>query len=175
MITFYLILKGNIIMEPEKYKAFSNRLIEAMKLRGFSASRSPSGICIKTLAKFTNASEQICRRYIRGDALPDYDKIVRLSEQLDVSPGWLLFGEEGLSPQQAVYRIDDELLHHILKTSHHLYQEIFGNTDDYADFVIDLIQNIRDIDTSKENLEKIINLTIGSIASDREKRSANLA
>ncbi|MBY0377336.1 MAG: transcriptional regulator, partial [Gammaproteobacteria bacterium] len=57
-----------------KYKKFSNRLIDAMKLNGYGASRSPNRICMKTLSKFAGASEQICRRYIRGDALPDYDK-----------------------------------------------------------------------------------------------------
>jgi len=50
-----------------------------LKDKGHTASRSPNGICIRTLAEFVGASEQICRRYIRGVALPDYEKIIDLA------------------------------------------------------------------------------------------------
>lgn len=72
---------------------FSHQLIVAMQRAGFHSSRSPSGICIKKLAEITNTSPQICRRYIRGEALPDYDKILKIAEALNVAPGELLFGE----------------------------------------------------------------------------------
>lgn len=157
-------------MATGKYKEFSNRLVEAMKSKGYIASRSPSGICIQTLSKFAGASEQICRRYIRGDALPDYTKIKDIANQLDVSAGWLLFGEPEIAvSNQPTQQIDEDLLHYILKTSHHLYREETGNTDDYADFVLGLIRDVRQIDTSKENLQKIINLAISSISSYEEK------
>ena len=81
-------------MGLRKYTNFSNRLLTAMKTNGHIASRSPNGICIKTLAEFAGASEQICRRYVRGDALPDYEKIINIATQLNTSPGWLLFGEQ---------------------------------------------------------------------------------
>ena len=32
------------------FKDFSERLVYMMKLRGYTASRSPNGICMKTLA-----------------------------------------------------------------------------------------------------------------------------
>ncbi|WED43243.1 helix-turn-helix domain-containing protein [Legionella cardiaca] len=152
-----------------KYKEFSHRLIEIMKLRGHIASRSPSGICIQTLSKFAGVSEQICRRYIRGDALPDYARILNIARELNVTAGWLLFGEQERSESHQTQLIDDDLLHYILKKSHHLYREETGNTDDYADFVLGLIRDVRQIDTSKENLEKIINLAIDSISSYEEK------
>lgn len=162
-------------MSAQKYKAFANRLIEAMKLKGYTASRSPSGICMKTLAQFVDASEQICRRYVRGDALPDYEKILLLSEHLDISPGWLLFGEEKHLGAQNPLATNDDLLHYILKKSHYLYKEEIGSTDDYADFVLELVRDVRDIDTSKENLEKIIDLAVSSISSYTEKRSRAVA
>ena len=159
-------------MSAGKYKEFSNRLIIAMKSCGHVASRSPSGICMRTLSQLASASEQICRRYIRGDSLPDYDKIVNIATQLNVSAGWLLFGEQDQSKaalQPDV--IDDELLHYILTKSYHLYREETGNTDDYADFVLELIHDVREITTSKENLQKIIELAVSSIASFKEKRN----
>lgn len=159
-------------MATGKYKDFSDRLIDTMKSCGHVASRSPSGICMKTLSEFAGASEQICRRYIRGDALPDYEKIITIAEHLNISPGWLLFGEPASSKtDNQSNQIDDDLLHYILSKSHHLYLEESENTDDFADFVIELLHDVREISTSKENLQKIIVLAVNSISSFKEKRS----
>ncbi|MCE3044173.1 helix-turn-helix domain-containing protein [Legionella sp. 16cNR16C] len=156
-------------MSKGPYQSFANRLIHTLKDKGHTASRSPNGICIKTLAEFTGASEQICRRYIRGDALPDYEKVKQLAQHLQINPGWLLFGEEEYSePKKS--EIDEALLHYILKQSHHLYPVSHGSNDDYADFVLGLIKEVRAIDTSENNLLKIIDLAIGSISSYEEKR-----
>lgn len=159
-------------MSTTASKDFANRLIIAMKSAGYVASRSPSGICMRTLSEFAGASEQICRRYIRGDALPDYNKIMNIANKLNVSPGWLLFGEEvQLKATHQPNLIDDDLLHYILTKSYHLYREETGNTDDYADFVLELIHDVREISTSKENLQKIIGLAVSSIASFKERRN----
>lgn len=154
-------------MNKGPHESFANRLIQTLKERGHTASRSPNGICVKTLAEFTGASEQICRRYVRGDALPDYEKIKQLSNYLQVNPGWLLFGEEGqVVPMKT--EIDEDLLHYILKQSHHLYPLTQNGNEDYADFVLGLIKEVRLIDTSKDNLLKIIDLAISSISSYKE-------
>jgi transcriptional regulator with XRE-family HTH domain len=141
-----------------------------MKSKGYRASRSPSGICIQTLAKFAGASEQICRRYLRGDALPDYEKVKQIADSLQVNPGWLLFGDEG-HPVISKNQIDETLLHYILKQSHYLYRDSLRVNDDYADFVLGLVKEVRTIDTSKENLLKIIDLAISSISSYEETRN----
>ena len=157
-------------MATGPYQSFANRLIDILKAKGYTASRSPNGICIKTLAEFTGASEQICRRYIRGDALPDYEKVKKMADHLQVNPGWLLFGDEGHQAPSSC-QIDETLLHYILKESHHLYRNDHGNNDDYADFVLGLIKEVRSIDTSEKNLLKIINLAISSISSYEERRN----
>ena len=163
-------------MSKGKYKSFAKRLIDAMKLSGHSASRSPSGICMKTLAEATGASEQICRRYIRGDALPDYDKMINLAAFLKVSPGWLVFGEgepnQSLGVQQSSL-IDDDLLHYILSKSQQLFQK--DKPEDYAGFVVGLVQELREIDTSKANLEKIINLAVNPISYKEKQNTESLA
>ncbi|MBL7479724.1 helix-turn-helix domain-containing protein [Legionella bononiensis] len=157
-------------MSKGPYQSFANRLINTLKDKGHIASRSPNGICIKTLAEFAGASEQICRRYIRGDALPDYEKVKQLAYHLHVNPGWLLFGEEGHVPPKKD-EVNETLLHYILKQSHHLYPISNGGNDDYADFVLGLIKEVRAIDTSEDNLLKIIDLALGSISSYEEKRN----
>ncbi|HAT6977359.1 TPA: transcriptional regulator [Legionella pneumophila] len=156
-------------MSKGPYQSFANRLISILKDRGYTASRSPNGICIKTLAEFTGASEQICRRYIRGDALPDYEKVKQLAFHLRVNPGWLLFGDDENAASKK-NEIDETLLHYILRQSHHLYPVSHGGNDDYADFVLGLIKEVKAIDTSENNLLKIIDLAIGSISSYEEKR-----
>lgn len=161
-------------MASGKYKSFSSRLINAMKSNMHIAARSPNGICVKKLSEFAGASEQICRRYIRGDALPDYEKVIKIANALNTFPGWLLFGEEPVSNKQQPKAIDDDLLHHILNKSHFLYKGEAVNTDDYADFVLELIRDIREIDTSKENLKKFIELAISSISSYKKKVSKAL-
>lgn len=147
------------------YKDFSDRLIQTMKLRGFSASRSPHGICMKSLSTFTLASEQICRRYIRGEALPSYEKIINIAKELNVSPGWLLFGDEKDKTKNRI--IDEELLAYILKSTHPLFP---NQSEDFSEFVIGLLKDIKDIHTSDENIYKLIDLAVGSIASYQKKQ-----
>jgi hypothetical protein len=159
-------------MTTEQNKTFSNRLIEAMKASGHTASRSPSGICITTLSKFAGASEQICRRYIRGDGLPDYEKVIKIAACLNVSPGWLLFGEE--QPKQAK-PIDDETMHYILHESHLAFKDEPESADEFAGFVLELARDVREINAPKELLHKIINMAVGSIASHKMRERSKHA
>ena len=154
-------------MTMGQYKTFSNRLIEAMKASGHTASRSPSGICITTLAKFAGASEQICRRYIRGDGLPDYEKVINIAACLNVSPGWLLFGEQQQADQ--VKPIDDDTMCYLLNESYIAFKDEIENTDDFGSFVLELTRDVREISTSKELLHKIIDMAVGSISSNKMK------
>lgn len=149
------------------YKDFAIRLINAMKQAGYSDNRSHSGICVKTLSKFSNASEQICRRYLRGDALPDYERVVRVSRALQVAPGWLLFGGvEGFSlDSKNIICIHHDLLYYILSKTHALYQLEFVDATDFPDFVLSLVKDISAIDTGQENLKKIIDIAVSSICS----------
>lgn len=158
-------------MHKGQYKEFAFRLMEALRSNGFGTTRSPSGICMRTLSEMANASEQICRRYIRGDALPEYERVVNIAAKLNVSPGWLLFGEQHKTrASHDAINIDETLVRYILTQSHALFHDIEKtNGKDYVDFVLNLLNEIKDIDTSRENLEKIINLALGSIVSYHQK------
>ena len=81
-------------MDKEKFvKQFANRLREAMISVGYNSSRSPYGVNLQKLAEITGYSLQICRKYLRGQALPEPQKIVEIAQKLDTTAGWLLFGE----------------------------------------------------------------------------------
>lgn len=153
------------MINKSKYLQFSSRLIDAMKNAGYGTTRSPNGICIKTLADITNASEQICRRYIRGEALPDYAKILKISSQLRVSPGWLLFGEDNddgsaLKTKSSIF-IERELLEHIILKSLELLI-IMKDKQELAPFIMDIIDDVTQIDANKEDLLKIIEISVNS-------------
>ncbi len=161
-------------MTSKKYTAFASRLIDALQANGHGASRSPNGICITTLAKISGASPQICRRYIRGDALPDYEKTLKIAAGLNISAGWLIYGEPAAPQPIAKFKtLDDDLLHYILHKCHALYREETNHTHAFANFVVELVRDVREIDTSKANLEKIIDLAISSISSYYAQRNQN--
>ncbi len=72
---------------------FAYRLRDAMIAAGFNSQRSTSGVSIHKLAEITGYSVQICRKYLRGEAIPEPLKLVEIAERLNVSAGWLLFGD----------------------------------------------------------------------------------
>lgn len=163
-------------MDKGQYQDFSKRLMETMKAKGYAASRSPKGICIQTLARFAGASEQICRRYVRGDALPDYEKIIKIANSLQVSPGWLLFGEQS-EPTENSLPISEDLLYYIIQKSHALYQldPHPEDSEDFPDFVIELIRDVKGVNTTTENLKKVIDIALSSICSYKEKQHKRMA
>lgn len=85
-------------------KQFADRLRDAMIAAGFNSQRSTSGVCIHKLAEITGYSVQICRKYLRGEAIPDPVKLREIAVKIHVSPGWLLFGDshndQGITPKK---------------------------------------------------------------------------
>jgi hypothetical protein len=84
-------------MDDHTQTSFGARLKFAMINNGFNSNRSPYGVDVARLARITQHSPQICRKYLKNTALPSKETVLRMSEALNVSPGWLLFGDG--SPQ----------------------------------------------------------------------------
>ncbi|WP_028388352.1 helix-turn-helix domain-containing protein [Legionella fairfieldensis] len=145
-------------------KQFAYRLRDAMIAAGFNSQRSLSGVCIHKLAEITGYSVQICRKYLRGEAIPEPVKLVEIAAKLNVSPGWLLFGDSyndtGISEDKII--ISRNLLHYIftrarsLYNASHLEEEIPG-------FLMELITDISHINTNEEQSKKIIDLALSSV------------
>jgi transcriptional regulator with XRE-family HTH domain len=145
-------------------KQFAHRLRDAMVDAGFNSQRSTSGVCIHKLAEMTGYSVQICRKYLRGEAIPEPTKIVDIAAKLNVSAGWLLFGEShnNLSFKENNISLSRELLHYTLSRSEGLYNNPHFR-EDAADFLLDLLSNISQINTSEAQLKKIIDLALSTI------------
>lgn len=160
-------------MDKGQHADFAKRLIESMKAKGHVASRSPKGICMQTLAQFAGASEQICRRYVRGDALPDYEKVIKIAASLQISPGWLVFGEQN-SPLENYLPISEDLLYYIIQKSHNLFQLEPNSNDDFPEFVMELIRDVKGVKTNTETLKKTIDIALRSICSFKEKQNKRM-
>jgi transcriptional regulator with XRE-family HTH domain len=143
-------------------KQFSVRLREAMIAAGFDSSRSISGVSVHDLATMTGYSVQICRRYLRGEAIPEPGKLIEIAEKLAVTPGWLLFGDSNLDINKAhSLTINKPMLHYFLTKIAFLYTNK-NSIDDIADFLVALLASISQIHANDAQLKKIIDLALSS-------------
>lgn len=145
-------------------KQFAHRLHEAMIAAGFNSTRSSSGVSIHKLTEITGYSLQICRKYLRGEAIPEPAKLVDIANSLHVSAGWLLFGEpqdsHSLSTDSLI--ISKTVLHYVFAQASSLYH---GNLSEQEipSFLLDLINDLTAINATEEQSKKIIDLALSSV------------
>ncbi|MFC3908808.1 helix-turn-helix domain-containing protein [Legionella dresdenensis] len=145
-------------------RQFAQRLRDAMLDAGLHSERSTSGVCIHKLAEITGHSVQICRRYLRGEAIPEPAKLAEIAKRLDISPGWLLFGDNpapDTAPVQDI-AISKTLMHYIFTRAAELYHSPLADHE-VANFLLDLVKDISQINATEDQSLQIIDLTIASI------------
>lgn len=145
-------------------RQFACRLKDAMLAAGLNSGRSTSGVCIHKLVEITGYSTQICRKYLRGEAIPEPVKLVEIARYLKVSPGWLLFGDEhNDSPfSQEILTINKKLLRYIFTRLRSLYNSD-ADEQEIAEFLMAMINDISQINASEEQSKKIIDLAFSSV------------
>tara|TARA_Y100000588_G_scaffold229962_1_gene243698 strand:+ start:362 stop:859 length:498 start_codon:yes stop_codon:yes gene_type:complete len=145
-------------------KQFAYRLRDALIAAGYSSPRSISGVNIHQLAEMTGYSPQICRKYLRGQAIPEPAKLVEIAQKLKVSPGWLLFGDghDDCFDSGKNITISKYLLHYILKQADELYNEGYFSYET-TDFLLELIRDVSKINAGEEQLKKVIDLAVSSV------------
>lgn len=143
---------------------FAYRLRDAMIAAGFNSQRSASGVCIHKLSEITGYSLQICRRYLRGEALPEPVKLIEIAAKLHVSAGWLLFGDfyndQGTTPDKIT--ISKFLLNYIFSKAANLYNSSLKN-EEVSDFLLELVHDVSLINANEEQSKKIIDLALTSV------------
>lgn len=143
---------------------FAYRLRDAMIAAGFNSQRSTSGVCIHKLSEITGYSLQICRKYLRGEAIPEPFKLAEIATKLHVSPGWLLFGDahndQGISQDKIA--ISKSLLHYIFTKAANLYNSPLKEQE-VPDFLMELIHDVSLINANEEQSKKIIDLALASV------------
>lgn len=152
---------------------FACRLRDAMIAQGFNSQRSTSGVCIHKLAELTGYSLQICRKYLRGEAMPEPVKLMALAAQLQVSPGWLLFGDEGSAPnltQESVI-VSKTVLHTLFVKAAYLYRSHLPEQE-VPGFLMGLIKDIMLINANDEQSMRIIDMAFSSLKYFSQSASA---
>lgn len=145
-------------------KQFAYRLRDAMIAAGFNSQRSTSGVSIDKLAEITGYSVQICRKYLRGEAIPEPTKLVAIAAALQVSAGWLLFGEahNDAHTDNNTISIKKSLLHYIFSKAAYLYNTNLMEQE-VSDFLMELMNDVSLINANEEQSKKIIDLALSSI------------
>lgn len=142
---------------------FADRLRDTMIAAGFTSHRSISGVSVHKLAKITGYSVQICRKYLRGEAMPEYSKLVEIAEELKVSPGWLAFGDSINNSEKLNNKviISKETLYYIITKSSCLPNNQLAQQE-YSDFLVKLVSTLNLINGTDEQNQKIIDLAFAS-------------
>jgi transcriptional regulator with XRE-family HTH domain len=150
--------------KAELTKQFAHRLRDAMLNAGFNSHRSTSGVSIHKLAEITGYSVQICRKYLRGEAIPEAYKLVEIAQKLKVSPGWLLFGDtfDDTQNENGKITINKNVLYYIITKAVYLYNAKHREHE-IADFLLDLVNDVSLINANEEQSKKIIDLAIASV------------
>lgn len=142
---------------------FACRLRDSMIAAGLNSPRSTSGVCIHKLAEITGYSVQICRRYLRGESIPEPTMLIKIASKLQVSPGWLLFGDGvNQSPQSEEIVISKNLLHYIFTRAGPLYNASHKENE-ISDFLVELVSDVSKINANEQQSKKIIDLTLSSL------------
>ncbi len=145
-------------------KQFAYRLRDAMINAGYNSHRSTSGVSIHKLAEITGHSVQICRKYLRGETIPEPLKLIDIATHLNVSPGWLLFGDAyNDEPKDAdKIIISKNLLSYIFTKATSLYNAPHKEQE-VPSFLMELIHDVSLINANEEQSKKIIDLAISSV------------
>ncbi len=155
-------------MDRKKFtQDFSRRLEKKMREEGHQTDRVGLGINIRKLAKISNCSYQMARKYILGLALPDITIIIKIAAWLKVSPSWLLFEEE--SPIQN-YPLNNEpcitinldLLKYILNKSSFLFT-LTDKKENIINFLIDTIYDAAHLNADIKTIQKVVDLMLTSV------------
>ncbi len=140
---------------------FAARLRQTLIQSGYGSTRSASGVNLQRLAELTGHSVQICRKYLLGQVIPDPAKLSVLAAKLNVSPGWLLFGDcHGMEHmEEHKVTISEPLLHYIFTHANELYQSK-NSGEDLPGFLVELTKDVSSINASEVKSKKIIDLAL---------------
>lgn len=145
---------------------FSKRLHFSLENKGYFSSRSKGRVDISQLAKITGVSYQMARKYILGLAMPEYHIISIIAKWLEVSPSWLLFGEEEIIKQdkyksKSLIEIESEFLGYILKKCVVLFPPI-KESEKIMNFIAGIIYDASHLDADNKTVLKIIDMMLSS-------------
>lgn len=143
---------------------FSERLRELMIRRGYSSHVSSTGVSPSALCKAINCFTEMALRYLDGRSIPSLENILKISEWLEVEPGFLLFGDQVIKneiPSGNVIKIDADFLEYALSkiTSIMVKTE---NSSEFSSYFVSVLADLSHLQIPNEQLKKVFDLTLKS-------------
>jgi len=154
-------------MDKKRFaQMFARRLAALMQQEGHGVGRSKAGVDIQMLAKITECSYQMARKYAMGEVLPELHIILKIAEYYKASPSWLLFGEDDFSalrPKNSkdLVEIDQKLLRYILEKCL-LILPLATSKEEALDFIVETIYDASHLNTDAKTIYKIIDMIVSS-------------
>jgi hypothetical protein len=150
-------IKNNITV------SFAERLRSSLINAGFGSNRTASGVDIIKFAKTIDHTPQICRKYLRGETIPEPQKLAEIAEHLNVSPGWLLFGDSHAIKEHENHKItiNKNILHHLFI---HISQlcATDNSSEVLPNFWLELTEDLQEFNNHEEKSKKMIDIALSS-------------
>lgn len=150
-------IKNNITV------SFAERLRISLIKAGYTSNRSSTGVDIMKFANVIQYTPQICRKYLRGETIPEPQKLSEIAQHLQVSPGWLLFGDshsfEALENHKIT--INKNILHHLFTHISQLCSPQ-NSSDKLPNFWLELTEDLQEFNQNEEKSKKIIDMALSS-------------
>ena len=150
-------IKNNITV------SFAERLRISLIKAGLDSTRSSSGVDIMKFAKMIDHTPQICRKYLRGETIPEPKKLTEIATHLDVSPGWLLFGDSHGQKEHEKNKItiNKNILHHLFT---HISQlcSTQNSSEVLPNFWLELTEDLQEFNNHEEKSKKMIDIALSS-------------
>jgi len=140
---------------------FGKRLRFAMIQAGHKSARTPTQVNIHKLSEITQNSLQICRKYLRDEVFPNHRTTIKIATHLNVTPGWLLFGDNSLVTNKECLCISKTLLQYIFEKSTDI-STFFSSNADFAAFLVHITTKVCELKLPDEQSVKIIDLMLSS-------------
>ena len=153
-----------MILKSAILTGFAQRLKDAMLAHGHRSTHSKSGVCIQALTVLTGHSRQICRKYVAGEVIPEPQVLLKLAMDLNISAGWLLFGE---LPKKAFSPTEEILIRRSL------LETILSQQVAQPAFLLRVIEEVSQMPGDEAQLKKVIDLALAHTASAASLLSEN--
>lgn len=147
-----------------RYAQFAERLRELMIQRGYGSSNSKTGVSPSALAKATDCFNEMALRYLDGRSIPNLETILKISEWLEVEPGYLMFGDEGFkSPKKnsELINIHQDFLKYTLDKIIPILKEK-DDHNDFLNFYITALSELSKMEIKFDYLKQVFDLTLKS-------------
>lgn len=142
---------------------FSERLNLKLRETGYHSKRISGGVQLTELANIAGVSYQMARKYSSGIALPEPEVVMKIARWLNVSPGWLIFGEDTSHQIMGVEQIviQRDLLSYILSKIFEIFSlDQTGNN--IIDYTLEVIYDASHLNTDIAMTKKIVDMMLSS-------------